>query len=459
MERKILDIANSTIPGPRGHFLTGSLPELQRDRLAYLLAWREQFGDIVRLRMGPVAAVAVYHPDGVQHVLQDNHANYSKETRAFAGLRPLLGNGLLVSNGEFWLRQRRLMQPAFHRQQISAFGELFTRETLSTLDGWGAAIQGGQAINIQQEMMRLTLAIVTQALFGSRVSDADGIISSRITALLSDSIFRFDHPIYPPLWVPTRRNQEFKANRSDLDREIYRLIAARRGSEAEHHDLLSLLMQAGDEASGEKMSDRQLRDEVMTLFIAGHETTAVALSWTFYLLSQHPDVESRLGAELHKVLNGRTPGLADLPQLAYTRSVLDESLRLYPPAWVTERMALKDDEIGGYPIPAGTTVVISPYATHRHPGFWPEPESFDPDRFRLEQSDGRPRYAYFPFGGGPRLCIGNNFALLEAQLILATILQRFRLELAPDWKVEPEPLVTLRPKDGLWMRIKEAVRV
>ncbi len=207
------------------------------------------------------------------------------------------------------------------------------------------------------------------------------------------------------------------------------------------------------------MSDQQLRDEVMTLFLAGHETTAVALSWTLYLLSQHPEVEAKLRSELDEVLGGRAPTLSDLPQLAYTRMVLDESLRLYPPAWVTERKALSEDEISGFHIPAGTTVVISPYATHRHPQFWPDAEIFDPERFQAGCSAGRPRYAYFPFGGGPRQCIGNSFALLEAQIILAAIIQRYRLEFAPGWKVMPEPLVTLRPKGGLWMMVKEATAI
>jgi cytochrome P450 len=234
---------------------------------------------------------------------------------------------------------------------------------------------------------------------------------------------------------------------------IYALIDARRGHESEHHDLLSMLMLAKDESNGEHMSDQQLRDEVMTLFLAGHETTAVALSWTLYLLSQHPEAESRLRGELGQTLDGRNPSLADLPSLLYTRASLDESLRLYPPAWVTERKALGEDEVCGYRLPAGTTVVVSPYVTHRHPQLWPDPDSFEPQRFLNGHPADRPRYAYFPFGGGPRQCIGNYFALIEAQLILAMILQRYRLTLAPGWRVEPEPLITLRPKGGLWMNL------
>jgi cytochrome P450 len=453
-----------TIPGPKGHFLTGNLPEIQRNRLTFLLELRQDYGDIVRLRLGPAQAVMVFHPQDVQHVLQDNHIAYSKDTRVFNLLKPALGNGLLVSSGaessaggDFWLRQRRLMQPAFHRQQINHFGELFSRETLAMLEGWAATIQNGQPFDLQQEMMRLTLSIVSQALFGSKVEDPGGVIGSSITFLLGDLIYRFDHPFYPSLWLPTPRNRHFIQARAELDRVIYALIEGRRNSIVEHHDLLAMLMQARDETTGQPgMNDQQLRDELITLFIAGHETTAVALSWTFYLLSQHPAVESRLCQELNSVLDSRAPTIADLPALGYTRQVLEESLRLYPPAWVTERMATQADEIGGHPIPAGTTLVVSQYVTHRHPDFWPDPEAFDPERFSPEQTASRPRYAYFPFGGGPRQCIGNTFALVEAQLILATILQRFRLELAPGWKVEPEPLITLRPRGGIWMLIEEA---
>lgn len=445
-----------SIPGPKGHFLTGNLPEIQRNRLPFLLELRQEYGDIVRLRLGPAQAVIVFHPQDVQHVLQDNHTAYSKETRVFNLLKPALGNGLLVSNGDYWLGQRRLMQPAFHRQQINHFGELFSRETLAMLENWKAFQKNGQSFDLQGEMMRLTLSIVSQALFSSKVEDADGAIGSSITYLLGDLMYRFDHPFYPSLWLPTPRNRHFIQARAELDRVIYALINRRRNSSVEHHDLLAMLMGARDESTGQAgMTDQQLRDELITLFIAGHETTAVALSWTFYLISQHPAVEARLRQELDNVLGGRAPTMADLPALGYTRQMLEESLRLYPPAWVTERMAIQDDEIGGYPIPAGTTLVISQYVTHRHPGFWPDAETFNPDRFSPEQSSSRPRYAYFPFGGGPRQCIGNTFALVEAQLILATIFQRYRLELAPGWKVEPEPLITLRPRGGIWMSMKE----
>jgi cytochrome P450 len=423
--------------------------------LNYLFSLIRDYGDIVRLQLGPEVVVVVFHPQYVQHVLQDNHTAYSKETRVFDIMKPAIGNGLLVSNGDFWLRQRRLMQPAFHRQQINSFGELMVQETLDMLKGWSTTAQNRQPVDIHQQMMRLTLAIVTRALFGSRVEDLHGAIGASVTTVMADISFRFDHPFYPQIWLPTPRNRQFKKARSELDRVIYALIAQRRSQAADQRDLLSMLMQAQDDSAGQQgMTDRQLRDEALTLFLAGHETTAVALSWTFYLLSQHPAVEARLGQELKTVLGNRLATVADLPAMTYTRQVLDESMRLYPPAWITERKAIQDDEIGGYPIPAGITLAVSPYATHHHPQFWPESEVFDPDRFSPERSANRPRYAYFPFGGGPRQCIGNTFALVEAQLILATILQNYRLELAPGRHVIPEPLVTIRPKDGLWMIVQ-----
>ena len=445
---------HSSIPGPRGNFLMGNLLDLRRGRLKYLFKVAETYRDIARLGFGPIKAVLVFHPDGVQHVLQDNHSNYSKETRAFSSLKKTLGNGLLVSNGDFWLRQRRLIQPAFHRQEINNYAEMMVIETLAMLDGWSKSTQDGKGFDLQKELMRLTLAIVTQALFGSKVTDPDGRIGADIAILIADPTYQFDHLFFPPDWVPTRHNRQLHAARKDLNRLINEIISGRHGYETEFKDLLSRLMLVKDE-TGQGMSDRQVRDEVITLFLAGHETTAVALSWTVYLLSQHPEAEQRLVHELGEVLGGRTPTIDDLPRLVYTRMVFNESLRLYPPAWFTERMALKDDEILGYSVPAGTTVIVSPLVTHRHPEFWPDPETFIPERFNAENSSGRPRYAYFPFGGGPRQCIGSNFALLEAQLILATVLQRYHLELEPGQEVVPEPLVTLRPKGGLWMRIEE----
>jgi cytochrome P450 len=443
----------TTIPGPRGNFLLGSIPEIQQDRVKFLLDLQRDYGDVVQIRLGPFKAVVIFHPDGIQHILQDNHANYSKDTRTYAALSALVGNGLISSNGDFWLRQRRLMQPAFHQQQIESMSAMICQETISMLDGWEPFIKNGQTLNVAHEIMRLSLSVATQALFGRKVHDPDRILATSVSFLMTDTAFRFEHPFYPPLWVPASHNREYNAAMKRFDGVIYGMIAERRGHPEQKNDLLGLLMHAREEDNGNLMNDKQLRDEIVTLFIAGHETTALALSWTLYLLSQHPDVENCLREELDEVLAGRTPTLTDLPKLTYLRKVLDESMRLYPPGWLTERKAIADDEIGGYRIPAGTTLAITQYVTHRHPQFWDEPARFDPERFTPQRSSGRPRYAYFPFGGGPRQCIGKNLATLETQLVLAMIVQRCRFHLAPGWEVKTEPELSLRLKGGLGMQL------
>ena len=449
--------AISTIPGPRGHFLLGSIPEIMKDRVQFLVDLQRDHGDIVQIRLGPFNAILLFHPDGIQHILQDNHINYSKETRTYANVSAIAGNGLICSNGDFWLRQRRLMQPAFHQNQINLMSDMMCREANLMFERWEPYIRDGQTINIAHEMMRLTLSVATQALFGNKVHDPDRLLATNISFLMKDTAFRFEHPFYPPRWVPASRNRQFNAAMKNFNQVIYSMIAERRSNPHDQAlDLLDILMNAREEENGEMMNDLQLRDEVATLFLAGHETSAVALSWTLYLLSEHPEIETRLRGELQQVLAGREPTLADLPNLPYTRMVVEESMRLYPPAWLTERKALADDEIGGYRIPAGVTLAVSPYVTHRHPQFWKDPDAFDPEHFAPQNSEKRPRYAYFPFGGGPRQCIGKNMALLEIQLVLPMILQHCRLKLAPGWEVKTEPELSLRLKGGLWMQLKPA---
>jgi cytochrome P450 len=455
-------VPTPTIPGPKGHFLLGSLPEIQRDRVQFLVNLQRDYGDVVRISLGPYEGVVIFHPEAIQRVMQDNHKNYSKETRTFTKMRYLVGNGLISSNGDLWLRQRRLMQPAFHRNTINALGEMIVQQTLQTLDHLEASSASGQSVSITYEIMNLTLGVATRALFGSPVQDVDGKLGETIGVLMKDTAFRFEHPFYPQPWFPTSYNRQFNTALQHLDQVIYGIIAERRKGGGEQNNLLDLMMQAQLEADqdnddgSQSMTDRQLRDEVVTLFLAGHETTANSLCWSLYLLSQHPEVEARLRGELDQVLAGRAPTLEDLPRLEYTRRVRDESMRLYPPAWVTERKALGEDVLCGYRIPAGVTVGISQYATHRNPEFWENPQAFDPDRFSPERSASRHSYAYFPFGGGPRQCIGKNLALLETHLALAMLLQRFRFELEPDRPIKTDPQVTLRLKGGLRMRLKPA---
>jgi cytochrome P450 len=438
-------------PGPRGNIILGSIGDIYRDRLRFVLDMARIYGDVAQYRVAHMRMYQVNHPEGVGRLLHDNHRNYSKDVPTFGTLKLFLGNGLFTSDGEFWRRQRRLAQPAFHRQRVAAFGELMTGATQEMLERWQAHVSRGQPLDVAKEFMHLTMEVVTRALFSTSVERDVGTIGRAITTLLNDVTFRFTFPFYPPLKVPTPRNRRFLTARATLDKTVYQIIAERRRQPAKHDDLLALLMDARDEETGEAMSDKQLRDEVVTLFVAGHETTANALTWASYLLSTHVAVGRQLHAEVDETLQGRVPTAADLPNLTYTRMVIDETLRLYPPAWVTNRRAIEDDIVCGYRIPADATISISPYVTHRDPTLWENPEGFDPDRFAPERSAGRPRYAYFPFGGGPRQCIGKGFALLESTLVLALLAQRYELQLVPGRRVETEAMATLRPRYGMWM--------
>lgn len=438
--------------GPRGLPLAGSMFALQRDRLKFAMGLAD-YGDVAAFRMGPMQVYMVYHPDGVKRILQDNNHNYSKESPALQMLKGLLGNGLFLSEGDFWLRQRRLMQPMFHRQRISGFGEIMVDSAQKVVKSWHPAASAGRPLDISREMMRLTLDVACRSLFSVDMENEAGAIGRAMDVLLEDVTFRFDHLLYPPYQVPTPRNRRYNAALQTIDRIVYQMIDQRRALSERPNDLLSLLLEARDEQTGQGMSDRQIRDELVTLLVAGHETTANTLTWALYLLSTHPDVERRVSAELEQALAGRTPGTADLPNLPYTQQVIDETMRLYPPAWITNRLALGADEICGYAIPKGSVVTISPYVTHRLPAFWENPEGFDPERFTPQQVKARPSFAYFPFGGGPRMCIGRGFALVEAPLVLAAISQCCRLDLLPGAEVRKRPLATLRPEGGLPMTV------
>jgi cytochrome P450 len=455
-------IPTATIPGPRGHFLLGSIPAIQRDRVQFLVDLQRDFGDVARIRLGPYEAVVIFHPDAIQRVLQDNQNNYSKDTRTYQSLSLLVGNGLVSSNGDFWLQQRRLMQPVFHRNQINSLADMIVQQIRLFLDHLEALAESGQAVDLSRQLMNLSVWVATQALFGTRLQEIDGDLGEFVSFLMSDTAFRFEHPFYPPVWFPAPRNRQFSRALRYFDDVIYRIFAERRAFPGEKNTLLDMMMQSeleGDQETGAKpsrMSDRQLRDEVVTLFLAGSETTSVSLCWTLYLLSQHPEVEARLRLELDQVLAGRSPKLEDLPRLEYTRWVRDESMRLFPPAWLTERKSLGEDVLCGYRIPAGTTLGITQFVTHRHPEFWQHPDDFDPERFSPERSRDRHGFAYFPFGGGQRQCIGKNLALLETQLTIAMLLQRFRFELKPGFRVEKDPELSLRLKGGLPMILKPA---
>jgi cytochrome P450 len=439
--------------GPKINFVAAiiaqMLPKLfPFDPLAFNSSLVE-FGDVAYYHVGPLKVYQLNHPDLVRQILIEQPDKFHKPTFVKRAFRPFAGNGLLTSDGALWKQQRKLIQPAFHHKHLAAYGDVMVAHALRAADSF----EQGQVREISSEMTTLTLGIVVESLFGADVTHQTHGIGELMTAVLDASNQRINSAIQVPEWIPTRRNMREKRALARLDGILQQLIWTRRASGEARGNLLSMLLMAVDEDSGARMSDRQLRDEMMTLFLAGHETTANALTWTWYLLSRHPHVEARLVDELQRVLAGRAPTAADLPNLPYTEMIVREAIRLYPPAPGFAREPIEDVVIGGYEIPKGSLVSVSTYALHRDRRFFHNPETFDPDRFSRGWEDRVPRYAYLPFGGGPRVCIGNGFAMTEARLILATMAQRHQLSLVPGQEVVPMQLVTVRPKNGLRMRI------
>ena len=435
-------------PGPKGHLLVGVLPEFRKDPAGFLEKMARGYGDVVYIPLGRQHIYCVSHPEAVRDVLV-THQNKFKKSRMLERARVLLGDGLLTSEGGHHRRQRRLVQPAFHRDRLAGYGAVMVDRAALVRDQW----QSGQSFDVLQEMMRLTLAIVAQTLFSTEVdSEADeiGTALTEVFSLFEIILMPFSE-ILEKLPLPAVRR--FKRARKRLDETIYRLIAERRASGVDAGDLLSMLLMARieeDEEGSGGMSDEHVRDEALTLFLAGHETTADALTWAWYLLSQNPEAEAAFHAELDRVLAGRLPSFDDLPQLRYTEAVFAEALRLYPPAWGIGRRALEDYQVGDFAIPARSVVLLSPYVVHRDPRWFPEPLAFRPERWLAEDS-ARPKFAYFPFGGGARVCIGERFAWMEGTLLLAVIGQRWRLRLEAGHRVETHARITLRPKFGLRM--------
>jgi cytochrome P450 len=443
-------------PGPKGVPVLGNARELRADIIQTIMdGWRAH-GDIVRFKIPGVAIYVLGHPDYAKHVLQDNHQNYPKIPMVDNKFKRVSGEGLLTSGGSFWLRQRRIMQPVFHRQRIAAYAKLMTDATQRVLDRWVAAAQSGQALDMRVEMMRLSLDVMARALFTADMTRQADVIGQAVTVEFEYLHKRLNALLDVPLKVPIASNRRFLQARESLDAIVYPLIAERRKSGEDTGDFLSMLLQVRDEDTGEGMTDLQVRDELTTFIFAGHETVSTGLTWVWYMLSKHPTAWRRLRAEVEEVLGGRVPTIEDLQRLRYTSMVIDESMRLYPPLWLIARTPLKDDEIAGYHVPKGTFVFCPPYVIHRHPDFWSNPEGFEPERFDPERSAGRHKYAYFPFGNGPRKCIGDYFGLVEMQLVVAMITQRYRLDLVPGHPVVAEPAISLRARDGLLMTLSPA---
>jgi len=439
-------------PSLKRKFFGANFLAFRRDPLGFLQAAHSECGDITFFKLGPQEVYFLNHPDYIRDVLVTHHQSFIKG-RALQRSKRLLGEGLLTSEGEFHRRQRRLAQPAFHRARINSYALSMTEYAERTAARW----HDGETLDISHEMMELTLSIVGKTLFDADVESEAQEIGEALTTvieLFNALLLPFSELLEK---LPSPQKRRFQRAKDRLDATIYRMIDERRRSGEDHGDLLSMLLLAQDEeGDGGRMTDEQVRDEALTIFLAGHETTANALTWTWYLLSQHPAVEERLHAELSAILeDGRLPTVEDVPRLRYTEMVLAEVMRLYPPAWALGRLSVKEHEVGGYTIPPRSLVLLSPYVMHRDERYFPDAARFDPERWTQSAREARPTYAYFPFGGGPRRCIGEGFAWMEGILLIATLARGWRMRLAPDQTVATRPVIILRPRHGMRMTLEK----
>lgn len=456
-DQNVRDSAKNAKPFPvlNGQSAFTTLKQLKSDPLSFYMGNRAKFGDYLCVKTLPTFDFYVLtRPSAVEQILQSHQKNYKKPDFFLKSTNLLFGNGIFTSEGEFWMKQRRLSQPAFHRNHIGAMAQVIVDSVEKLLARWDQMPDGSE-IDLQHEMVQLTLSVAGRTLFSTELED----FAADVGHAVRDGFEVLNHKMnnYPfilPLWVPTSDNRQFNRAKGTLDSVILRIITERRKNSEQHHDFLGMLMSARDEDAGLGMSDEQLKDEVLTLLVAGHDTVAASLGWTWILLSQHAQIRSNLHDELKSVLNGRSPQLADSERLIYTRMIFDEALRLYPPAWGQPRQAIDDDEIDGFYLPKNALISLNQFTTHRHPEYWQHPEEFDPERFTPENIKSRPKFAYFPFGGGARVCIGQNLALLEAQLAIATIAQRYDINLAPNQSIVPDPTFTLIPKGFVGATIK-----
>lgn len=440
-------------PGPQGHWLFGCFREIQRDPLGfYERAWRE-YGDFVRVRIMPgMSLYMLFRPEDVEHVLVRNHRNYRKPDFFNKPLGSVAGRGLVTSEGELWKTQRKLAQPAFHRDRLASLGVTMADAAASFADELSQQATG-QTLDIQQAMSKLTLKIAGLTLFGADLTSEASSLGSAFKTAFEHIRLRMNNKLVPPDWFPTPTNRRFLKARATLDRVVEEMIQTRRRENVERNDLLGTLLGSRDEETGRGMSDTQLRDEVLTLLLAGHDTVGAGLSWSWYLLGQHPEIQEEVAAEVKNLPDGRSPTVLDIAALPLTRAVFEETLRLYPPAPGQPRQALGPDEMSGYSIPKNSYVMVCQWVTHRDPKFWTDPNAFNPRRFLPGADEGRPKFSYFPFGGGPRSCIGQQFAMMEGILILAAILRRFRVEVVPGQTIEPDTTFTVKPKPGVNVRL------
>lgn len=440
-------------PGPGPLALPGLMRKLWTDRLSLLEDAAGEFGDVVRFSMGPKTIYFFNHPDHAKYVLADNPANYRKGMGLAEARKRLLGDGLLTSEGDLWRHQRRTIQPAFRRERIAGFADVVAEEAAALVDRLQERADG-EPVDVVAEMTRVTIGVLGQTLFDMDLSPLS-FLGGAFEVAQDQAMFEMVTLGALPLWLPLPRHRRFRAARRQLD-DAVRVLLTRHEQEASHagSDVISLLSRAY-EAEGERRRYR-LRDELVTILLAGHETTASTLSWTWSLLARHPEAARAMHEEAVEVLGDRVPRYEDVGRLSYTSMVIQEAMRLYPPVWGLPRKALGPDEIGGYRIPAGADVMICPYTLHRHPGFWESPGQFRPQRFEPAAAGNRHRYAYIPFGAGPRVCVGSHLGMLEATLTAATVARRFRLELTDGADPLPEPMLSLRVRNGLPMRVRPA---
>lgn len=447
-------LAHKLAPQPPSLPLIGNLLGLQRKgQLQYQIDNWQQYGDIVRLQLGPFTVHMLAHPDYIRHVLIENRQNYGRG-RGYQVLKLFTGEGLLTSEGDFWKRQRRLLQPPFTPKAVPLYVPEVTATLTKFLQRWDVYAANGAVIDVQAEMLKLTLQILGRTMFHLDLEEEAADLLAAFTTAITLVGSKITAGLDVPLAVPTPANLRLKRALRTLDQRVYAFIAERQRRPAAYTDLLAQLLSARDPETGESMNLHQVRDEVMTILFAGHETIAQTLTWAWYLLAQHPAVETQLFAELTAKLGGRAPEATELTQLPYTSMVIHEVMRLYPAVWAIPRGANGDDEIAGYHIPAGSMVFPVPYNVHRHPAFWPEPEEFKPERWASAEITQLPDCAYLPFGDGPRACIGRHYALQEALLVIATIAQRYQLQLASGQKVTPHSAITLGPQHGIKLQLK-----
>jgi cytochrome P450 len=444
-------------PGPKGDWFTGSSKGVRENPLELYTEATKRYGDVVRFRATPgLYWYLVTGPNDVEHILQKNQTNYRKPDIFLKPVRMLVGNGLLSSEGDEWLQQRRLAQPAFHRHRLADFAGTITNSTIELFPILDRAATEGDTVDLSSFFTKLTMKIVTLTLFSMDVSED----SDKLGMAIRDAFefvshqMRYGLLITPP-FLPTERNRRFANSKKLIDEAVFEIINERRRSGKDEGDLLSMLLQARDEETGKAMSDRELRDQITTILLAGHDTMAATMSWCWYLLARNREQEDTLHQELSSVLGGRPPTFNDLPSLPYTRMILEETLRLFPPAWGIIRESIEADEVGGYHLPPKTLVSLCQWVTHRSARYWEMPADFDPHRFLPKRSANRHKMAYFPFGGGARQCIGNNLAMLEGELIIATIAQEYSFDLVANQEIVPDPTFTLRPKYGIKVKVRK----